>query len=144
MVHITQAPHRMLAGAEAGKDVERRVVAVVGLVGIALIHVLDVQEKLEEARFVGVLFIVLIGASLALAEALLRREDVRLWAATTLLAGGTMVGYALSRSVGLPGEHGGEKGNWAEPLGLASLLVESVVAWLAVTRLAKVRTTVLR
>jgi hypothetical protein len=55
------------------------------------------------------------------------------------VAGATIAAYCLSRSVGLPGEGGEEIGKWTEPLGLASLLVEGIVVWLAVSRLAAAR-----
>jgi Ni/Fe-hydrogenase subunit HybB-like protein len=107
------------------------------LVAIAIIHLVDVHGKFEEVAYIGVLFIGLIVASLVLAEALLRSDDSWVWMAACLLAAGTIAGYVLSRSVGLPGEGGAEKGNWWEGLGLASLLVEATVVWLAATRLAR-------
>jgi hypothetical protein len=44
----------------------------VALLSIALIHLLDLQGKLDELPYVGVLFIGLIIVSLVLAEALIR------------------------------------------------------------------------
>ena len=38
-----------------------------------------------------------------------------------------MAGYIVNRTVGLPGATG-DIGNWTEPLGLASLVVEGLVA----------------
>ena len=122
-----------------GPDLElylvRRAAAVVGLGGIALVHVLDLQGKLDELPYVGVMFIGLIGASLLLAEALIRSDDARAWLAAGALAAATIVGYGISRTAGLPGDHDSDVGNWLEPLGLASLLVEGVVVLLAVARL---------
>jgi len=98
----------------------RRALAAAGLGGIALIHLLDVEEKLEEVAYIGALFIGLIIVSLILAEALLRADDLRAWVAAGVVAGATIAAYCLSRSVGLPGEGGEEIGKWTEPLGLAS------------------------
>jgi hypothetical protein len=36
--------------------------------------------------------------------------------------GGERVGYVVSRTSGLPGDHDDDVGNWRQPLGLASLL----------------------
>jgi hypothetical protein len=85
---------------------------------------MDVEEKLEEVTYIGWLFIGLIAASLILADALIRRVDLVMWFAAGALAGATMLGYSLCRSVGLPGEHDEQVGKWTEPLGLASLLLE--------------------
>jgi hypothetical protein len=119
----------------------RRAVAGVGLVGIALIHVLDLSGNLTELRYVGVMFVGVIFASLGVAEALMRCDDPRAWLAAGALAGATMFGYTLSRTVGMPGDGGRDIGNWLEPLGLASLLVEGMVVLLTVGRLADGRQT---
>jgi hypothetical protein len=114
----------------------RRAVTVVGLVSIALIHALDLKDKLAELPYVGALFIALIVASLGVAEALIRSDAQRVWVAAGALAAATMLGYAGSRTVGLPGDGGEDIGNWLEPLGLASLVVEGIVVLLAIARLS--------
>lgn len=117
----------------------RRGLAAMGLCAMALIHLLDVPDKIGEVPYIGVLFIGLIVSSLVIAEWLVRTDDLRAWVAAGLLAGLTIVGYCLSRTVGLPGEGGEEIGNWTEGLGVASLLVEGLVVFLAVVRLTKGR-----
>ncbi|UQX86710.1 hypothetical protein M6D93_10340 [Jatrophihabitans telluris] len=112
----------------------RRALTVVGLVGVALVHVLDVQGKMHELPYVGWLFVIEIVGSLLVAEWLIRADDLRAWLISGALAGGALLGYATSRTVGLPGDHGGDKGNWLEPLGLASLLIEAIVVLLVATR----------
>ena len=116
-------------------DSVRRVVAVTALLGIAVIHLMDAPDKFEEVPYIGWLFVGLIVACLVLAEMLTRRDDARAWLAAGIIAGATILGYTLSRSVGLPGEGGEEVGNWKEALGLASLMIEGVVVWLAARRL---------
>jgi len=105
------------------------------LIGVAVIHLMDAPDKFEEVPYIGVLFVALIVASLLLAEVLIRHDDLRAWLAAGALGAATIVGYTLSRSVGLPGEGGEEIGNWREALGLASLLVEGVLVWMALARL---------
>jgi hypothetical protein len=90
----------------------RRAMAVVGLASIALIHVLDLQGKLKELPYVGVMFIGLIVSCLVVAEALIRIDDRRAWFAAGALSAATMLGYAVSRTVGLPGDHDDDVGNW--------------------------------
>ena len=86
--------------------------------------------------YVGVLFIGLIIASLVLAEALIRTDDLRVSLMADAVSATTMIGYAISRTAGLPGDDGEDVGNWLEPRGLASLLVEGVVVLLVLGRLA--------
>ena len=115
----------------------RRCLAVIGLIGIALIHLIDVPDKLEEVPYVGILFGALIVSSLMIAEMLIRADDARVWLAGGGLAGLTIVGYVISRTAGLPGDGGADLGNWTEPLGLVSLLVEAIVVQLTVMRLSR-------
>jgi hypothetical protein len=114
----------------------RRALAAIGLVGIALIHVLDLPGKLEEAPYLGVAYLALIGASLVAAEALVRRDTVLAWLATGGIALATLGGYIVNRTIGMPGAMD-DIGNWLEPLGLASLFVEGAVAALALIGLTR-------
>jgi hypothetical protein len=52
------------------------------------------------------------------------------WIAAALLAGGPVIGYLLTRTIGLPGD-AGDKGNWADSVGTLSLLLEGALAVLA-------------
>jgi hypothetical protein len=119
-----------------GNRVLLRGVATVGLQAIALIHLLDLPSKLEETPYQGWLFIALIGASLVLAWMLTIRDDIRVWLAAGGLAAAVMVGYVISRSVGLPAAPD-DIGNWIEPLGLASLFAEGTVVLAAFAALRR-------
>jgi hypothetical protein len=118
------------------RHVVRRGIAVVGLVSIALVQLLDVPDKFDELPYVGVLFVGLIVVSLLLAEAMIRTDDLRVWIVAGVVSAATILGYAVSRTSGLPGDEGGDIGNWTESLGLASLLVEGIVVLLVLGRLA--------
>ena len=117
------------------RHVVRRGIAAVGLVSIALVHLLDVPDKFDELPYVGVLFVGLIITSLLLAEGMIRTDDLRVWLVAGVVSAATIVGYAISRTSGLPGDEGDDIGNWTEPLGLASLLVEGIVVLLVLGRL---------
>jgi len=123
---------------EAVRDGITRAIAVVGLAGIALIRVLNAQSTFAETPYLGWMYVALILGSVALAGALIRDSDPRAWAAAGALALSVIVGYALSRTTGLP-QTSGDVGNWSEPLGIASLFVEgSVVAVNALALLERV------
>ena len=53
------------------------------------------------------------------------------WFLAIGVAAGPLVGYILSRGPGLP-NYDDDKGNWTEPLGLISLVVEGVLLILAI------------
>ena len=103
-----------------------RAVVAVGVLAVGLIHTLDLQSKLHETPYLGVAYVALIVASLAVAAGVLIGTDERWMTIAGLVALTPMVGYVVSRSVGLPGSTG-DIGNWLEPLGVASLFVESAV-----------------
>jgi hypothetical protein len=109
-------------------DAIARLVAVGGLVAIALIHMLQLPEAFDEIGYLGALFIVAVVASLLLAAALTRTSDDRLWASAGGLAALVLLCYVISRSVGLPG-FTDDMGEWSEPLGLASMVAESLVVF---------------
>ncbi len=70
-----------------------------------------------------------------MAAALLLDRFARLgWFLSLGVAAGPILGYVLSRGPGLPDYTDGI-GNWAEPLGVISLVVEGIVLILAATSL---------
>lgn len=103
-----------------------RGVGFIGMLGIALIHLLDVLSKFEETPYLGVMYIALMVASLAVAALILHPGSTLAWERRGALAAATLIGFVLSRTTGLPGATG-DIGNWSEPLGLAAMLVESAV-----------------
>ena len=114
----------------------RRAVAVAGLLGIALVHLLDLPGKVHETPWMAVLYVGLIVSALVLAEVLVRKDDRRAWAGTLGLAVMVAAGFVVNRTVGMPGAMD-DIGNWLEPLGLASLFLEGVVAAVAGLALAE-------
>lgn len=107
---------------------------VVGLGAIALIHLLDLQGKLSETPYLGIAYIALVVGCIAAAAMLVRGDVRRGWMLGGGLAAATLVGYAINRTMGMPSATE-DIGNWLEPLGLASIFVESCVAALAVGEL---------
>ena len=103
-----------------------RAVAVVGLAGIALIHLLDAPGTFEGSAYKGWLYVGLITGCIVAGAVLIRRSDPRAWAAAAMLASGAIVAFVVSRTIGLP-QGADDIGNWAEPLGLASPFVEGAL-----------------
>ena len=119
----------------AVRDGIARTIAVVGLAGVALIHLLDIPGKFDETPYLGWLYVALILGCLGTAAALVYSSDPRAWAAAALLPLGAIVGYTLTRTVGLP-QAMDDIGNWSEPLGMASIFVEGSLAVLSSAVLA--------
>jgi hypothetical protein len=122
--------------ADAVRDGVARAIAGVALAGIALIHLLDLPGKFSEVPYMGWMYIGLIAASLATAFALVRTSDSRVWAAAIALPLAAITGFVLTRTVGLPLATE-DIGNWGEPLGMASLLVEASLVALSTAVLAE-------
>lgn len=106
----------------------RRALAAAGLVGIAAVHLADLPGKMEEVPYLGWAYLGLIAVSLVLAELVATRADRRLMAASAGLAAAVIVGFAINRTIGMPNAMD-DIGNWTEPLGMVSLLIEGVVVW---------------
>lgn len=115
-----------------------RGVGAAGVLGVGLIHFLDVIDKFHETAYIGVLYLVLIAGCLVAARHLILVGDRRSWVLAGGLAAATFGAYAVSRTVGLPASTD-DIGNWAEPLGLASLFVEGAVVLLSADMLARMR-----
>ncbi|HTC82321.1 MAG TPA: hypothetical protein VK848_12375 [Acidimicrobiia bacterium] len=128
------APARVVTD---GEKIARGVGAV-GLAGVGLIHLLDVIDKFHETAYIGGLYLALIAASLVAARHLILVGDQRSWIAAGGLAVAAFLAYAVSRTVGLPASTD-DIGNWAEPLGMASLFVEGAVALLSADMLLRLR-----
>jgi hypothetical protein len=107
-------------------DVIARMVAIAGLGGIALVHVLQAPDAFTETTYLGILFVGAIVTSLVLAAILTQTSDDRAWAAAGGLGALILLGYFLSRTSGLP-DASNDVGEWTEPLGLASLVAEGLV-----------------
>jgi len=111
---------------------------ILGLVGIAWIHLLDLGDKFEETPYLGVAYLGLIAGCVAAALLLVRR-DRRGFGVAGGLAAATFVGYCLSRTTGLPAATD-DIGNWTETLGVWSLVAEGAVVALSAAALSsKVR-----
>jgi hypothetical protein len=105
------------------RETAARAVVAVGLAGIGLIHLLDSIGKYSETRYLFWMYVALIAGSIVTAGAVLFSRTRLPFLAAAGLAASALVGYVLSRTTGLPNATG-DVGNWAEPLGLASLFVE--------------------
>jgi hypothetical protein len=86
------------------------------------IHLIDAPSSFSDATYKGVLFVGNGIAAMVAATGIYRGARTWGWGLGTLVAAGALVGYVISRTVGLPGL---APDVWLEPLGILSLIVEA-------------------
>ena len=111
---------------------------VVGCLAVAAIHVIDQGgvPGTKGPEYVQILYYALEVAGVLAAALLLTKNARAGWLLSLGVAAGPIVGYVLSRGPGLP-DYTDDIGNWAEPLGVVSLVVEGILLILAVVSLRR-------
>ncbi|GAA3227767.1 hypothetical protein GCM10017691_18380 [Pseudonocardia petroleophila] len=104
---------------------------------VTVVHVLDQggPTALKDPAYLGYGYWLLELAGLACAVLILARSRAG-WLLAIGVAAGPLLGIVVSRSVGLP-DATDDIGNWAEPLGVLSMLVEAALLVLAVAVLSR-------
>jgi hypothetical protein len=111
-----------------------RWLAALTLLATGATHIPVTPEHLEEAPYIGWLFLALTVVSFSLALLVLETDHPLIWTASGVVCALAVGAYLLSRSVALP-QIGDDVGNWLEPLGVAAIAVEAATVVLAVLRL---------
>ena len=94
------------------------------LVGSGLIHLIIVPDALYDhpaAQYINVLFVINFVGTLVAAFGMRRKTMTWGWLLGVVISAGSIIGYVLSRTIGLPGV-GIE--SWVIPIGLFSLVCE--------------------
>ena len=114
-----------------------RLAAIALVIVVGLTHLIGAPQHYRVAPYIGVGFVANFAGALVAAVGI-HRDATWGWVLGALVAGGALVMYVVSRSVGLPGfEHA--VGRWSGPLGLLSLAVEALflavfLLWLSARR----------
>ena len=103
-----------------------RLPAALGAITEAAGHIPVTQMHLTEAPYIGVGFVLLTVAGFVLAHMLLSADTTAVWAWTGIVAVLALLGYLLSRTIGLP-QIRDDIGNWGEPLGVVCVVAEAVM-----------------
>jgi hypothetical protein len=107
---------------------------VVGLMVVAAVaHIPVIGPHLQEARYMGVLFILFTMAALATAIALAVRPTPLLYAFAAVLCIAAVCAYVATRLIAFP-MLSDDVGLWGEPLGIVSITTESAAALIALTQ----------
>ena len=109
-----------------------KLAAILLIIAVGLVHLRGAPPHYRVAPYMGVAFVVnFVGALVAAGG--IYRDALWGWLLGVLIAGGALVMYVVSRSIGLPGFELAV-GRWFGPLATISLIVE--VLFLAVFLLA--------
>lgn len=112
--------------------------AALALLVAGAVHIPVTPEHLEEAPYIGVLFLALTVACLVLAIAILAFDVPAVWLLSGAVSAAAVLAYLTSRTVALP-EIGDDVGHWLEPLGMAAISTETVTAVIAASILFRHR-----
>lgn len=128
LVHRTGGDREPLL--EAVQEGATRATIAAGLGGLAVIHAVDAVGKWSETRYVFWMFVAASAAALGAAGwTIFSRSRVALLASAAV-AGSVLLAYIVNRTVGLPNATD-DIGNWVEPLGLASMVIEAATVAVA-------------
>jgi hypothetical protein len=114
-----------------------KLVAILLVVAVGLTHLVGASPHYRFAPYIGVGFVVnFLGALVAAVG--IYRNALWGWLLGALVAGGALMLYVVSRTVGLPGyEHA--VGRWFGPLAIISFIVEVVFVALFVVAVSRRR-----
>jgi hypothetical protein len=108
----------------AGDEHVARAIAIASLLTIGAMHFLQIVATFEATPLLGVAYVLLIGAVLAVAVRLfVHGGDQLTWMASAVVCAAAIAGYAFTRVFNTALDNQ-DVGNWACMLGLAALFVE--------------------
>jgi hypothetical protein len=99
-------------------------------------HIPLIEDHLQEAPYVGWLFIVLSVVCIVLAVVILVVDSAGVWLLSGAVCLAAVVAFLASRTIGLP-QIGDDVGNWTEPLGLPAVASEVLMVVLAYLHLSR-------
>src|SRR5215470_13412750 len=103
-----------------------RAVTVIGLIAVGIIHSLGIPGQVSGTVWLTIGFCLLAVVAPGAGLWVLLRPSLLAWEFTGVVCALAAAGYVLTRSVPVPGD-AGDVGNWMEPLGATSLIIEGVV-----------------
>ena len=118
----SSAPNRSIALPAAAAASTLVLLGAAGLIASAAIHIADAPDTFGDATYLGLSFLAQGVASIVAAVLAVRGSRLGL-AGGVLLAGASIAMYAISRTIGLPGQ---ADEVWLEPAGVVALVSEAV------------------
>lgn len=106
----------------------RRSAVILGLVGLAGVHVMDLPAKFTETPYLGYAYIGIILFAAVVIERLTVKGSFLDYLGAAGVSLAVLGGYIINRAVGMPGAME-DIGNWFESLGLLSVAIELFAVW---------------
>jgi hypothetical protein len=122
--HLHQQTELAPQASSLADDTMVRTIGALILLGIGAMHFLQIVATFQGTPLLGWAYLLLIGACLVVAGAMVTRGDRRTWAAAGIVSVGAIGGYIFTRLMNTPLDNQ-DVGNWACMLGLAALFVET-------------------
>lgn len=117
----------------------RRSAVILGLVGLAGVHVMDLPAKFTETPYLGYAYIGIILFAAVVIERLTVKGSYLDYLGAAGVSLAVLGGYIINRTVGMPGAME-DIGNWFEPLGLLSIAIELFAVWHSVAAFSTLTT----
>ena len=115
-----------------------RLATVASILVAAVAHIPVIAPHLDEAPYMGVLFIALTAVCLTLGALIAAADSTWTYRAAAAVCGAAVLAYAATRLVAFP-QLADDVGNWFEPLGVVSVVSESLVVLVALLVVARRR-----
>lgn len=109
---------------------------IVLILATGLLHFINAPDSFKDAAYKGILFMLNGIGALVAAVGIYRGARTWGWMLGALIAGGALLAYIASRTIGLPGLPA-EPDKWLEPMGLASMIAEVLFLVVALPALTK-------
>jgi hypothetical protein len=94
--------------------------SVATILVIGIVHLYMAPQEYDEVAYMGILFAINFVAAMIAAFGIYRQQNWG-WLLGVSIAIGSLIGYILSRTIGLPGM---EIEAWLQPIGVLSMVVE--------------------
>ncbi len=107
-----------------------RAIGIVGLIGVAVIHIGQVVPTFDQTPWLGFAFVLLTVACVILAAGLLHRGTVSAWVGVALVNLLAIGGFVFTRSFSSAFDNQ-DVGNWSEMLGVVALFTEGLLVLLS-------------
>src|SRR5665213_981989 len=113
-------------------DAVMRATGILALLGIAVIHLVQLVPTFQSTPLLGATFVALIAGTLVVGARLVSPNvsGIKLWLPVAALGAASIAGYAFTRVTSTPLDNQ-DVGNWSCMLGIAALFVEGTLVALS-------------
>lgn len=132
MFEMPEGAHSGHPFSPAVADAVMRATGILALLGIAVIHLVQLVPTFQSTPLLGAAFVALIAGTLVVGARLVSPNvsGIKLWLPVAALGVTSIVGYAFTRIASTPLDNE-DVGNWSCMLGIAALFIEGTLVVLS-------------